>query len=54
MSDPDKTPRVDALIAKLDADHSVQLPFVWRQMVNLARELERELNHARNDGGGER
>lgn len=43
MSD---TPRTDELIAKLDADHNVMISFVWRQMVNLARQLERELNTA--------
>lgn len=40
MSD---TPRTDELIAELDANHEVAIPFVWRQMVNLARQLESAL-----------
>ena len=40
-----ETPRidlVDELIATLDANHEVALPFVWRQMVNLARSMQSE------------
>lgn len=40
MSD---SPRTDKLIAELDANHEVAIPFVWRQMVNLARQLESAL-----------
>jgi hypothetical protein len=36
------TPRTDALIATLDANHEIAIAFVWRRMVNHARSLERE------------
>lgn len=37
------TPRTDELVAKLDANHEIAVAFVWRQMVNHARQLERDL-----------